>query len=315
MESNILHLLETAIRKREALHLPTNALRLVNGFGDGIEGLVLEQYGRHVVAQVFDERWLKEQAMLTGFVRDRLKAEYFIIKDRTASASSKPEAIRTSVLIADVPSRTIVEENGLKFEVDLNDTLNSGLFLDMRANRRTVTEKAQGRKVLNAFAYTCSFGVHARARGAVAVVNVDISKKTLERGRANYALNGLPSADNEFIRADAVQYLERAVKKDNRFDMIILDPPSFARHEGEVFSVKKDMPKLIGMSIKVLNPGGILFVATNYSEMTHDQLEGMIETESADRVIVGMQRFGQDVDFVGSGLMQESYLAAVLVEL
>ncbi|MBF0122394.1 MAG: class I SAM-dependent rRNA methyltransferase [Candidatus Omnitrophica bacterium] len=315
MEHDILPLLESAIKKREALKGSTNAIRLVNGFGDGLEGLVLEQYGQHVLAQVFDESWLKRQEMLARFVREELLAEYFIIKDRTQSASSKPDAIRSSVLMDGGSSKTIVEENGIKFEVDLNDTLNTGLFLDMRSNRRHVTERAKGRKVLNTFSYTCSFGVYARAHGAVAVVNVDISRKNLDRGRINYELNHLPSAENEFIRADAVQYLERAVKKDNRFDMIILDPPSFARYEGEIFSVKKDMPRLLEMAIRVLNPEGILFVATNFTEMSHDHLEGMLETAAGDRVIKKVERLGQDVDFVGSGLMLESYLAALLVEL
>ncbi len=314
-EQDILPLLEIAIRKREALLEITNAIRLVNGFGDGLEGLVLEQYGRHVLAQIFDEGWLNRQEMLARFVKERLSGEYFIIKDRTQSASAKPEAIRSSVLIAEGASKTIIAEHGIKFEVDLNDALNTGLFLDMRSNRKLVTEKAKGRKVLNTFSYTCSFGVYARAHGAGVVVNVDISRKNLDRGRINYDLNHLPSAENEFIRADAVQYLERAVKKDNRFDMIILDPPSFARHEGEVFSVKKDMPRLIEMAIKVLNPEGILFVATNFSEMSHDHLEGMLETAAGDRGIKKIERLGQDVDFVGSGLMQESYLAALLVEL
>lgn len=308
-------LLEAAIRKREALKERTNAIRLVNGFGDGLEGLILEQYGRHVVAQIFDEGWLKRQVMIADFVKDRLAAEYFIIKDRTQSASSRPDAIRSCVMIDGGSSRTVVEEEGIKFEVDLNDTLNAGLFLDMRANRRCVTEKALGRKVLNAFSYTCSFGVYARARGAAAVVNVDISRKNLDRGRINYGLNQLASAENEFIRSDAVRYLERAVKKDNRFDLIILDPPSFARHEGEIFSVKKDLPRLIEMAVRVLNPEGILFVATNLSDITHDHLEGMLETAAGDREIGRVERLGQDVDFVGSGLMPESYLAALLVEL
>ncbi|MBF0569465.1 MAG: class I SAM-dependent rRNA methyltransferase [Candidatus Omnitrophica bacterium] len=314
-EDKIIRSLQEAVGKRAPLKSRTNALRLVNSFGDDLDGLVLEQYGRHCVAQVFEEHWLKEQRLLADFVKEELGAEYFLIKDRTQSASSKPDAIRMNVLIDSGSSRTIVEEDGIKFEVDMNDTLNTGLFLDMRANRKVVGERARGRKVLNTFAYTCSFGVHARAGGASAVVNVDISRKNLERGRINYQLNQLPSAENEFIRADAVQYLERAVKKDNRFDLIILDPPSFARHEGKVFSVKKDLAHLLRMAIAVLEPDGTLFVATNYSEMTHDYLEGLIETEARDRAIKKIERFGQDEDFVGSGLMPESYLAALLVEL
>jgi 23S rRNA (cytosine1962-C5)-methyltransferase len=314
-EPQIVEQLRAACARRAGLADVTNAVRLVNGWGDALDGLVLEQYGSHFVAQVFDERWLSEQEFLAKFLAETFQAQYFIVKDRTQSASAKPEAIRTSVMIDKAPSKTIVVENGLKFVVDLNDTLNSGLFLDMRANRKLVTQKAAGRRVLNTFAYSCSFGVYARAQGAVAVTNVDVSKKILERGQENYALNQLTAAGNEFIRADAVQYLERAVKKDNRFDMIILDPPSFARHDGEIFSVKKDMAHLVDLAVKVLDPGGLLFVATNYSEMGTDHLEALVADAAGKRKLKGITPCGQDVDFPTNGFMPESYLAAVLVEL
>ncbi len=313
-DSFVLGLLEAALKRRENMCGVTNVLRLVNGFGDGMDGLVLEQYGRHCVAQVMDQRWLKHYEVITRFVKESCNAEYFIIKERIETISSDPNAINMNVWLDGGSSKTIVEENGLKFGVDLNDTLNSGLFLDMRANRHMLARSAQGRKVLNGFSYTCSFGVHCRAQGASAVVNVDVSKKILERGRYNYELNGLVPEKNEFIRADVVEYLERAVKKDNRFDMIILDPPSFARHEGKIFSVKKDMPRLIGMAASILNPKGILFIATNYSGMEHEHIEDMIIDACGKRTVERLERFGQDEDFIGSGSMPESYLAAVLAE-
>jgi 23S rRNA (cytosine1962-C5)-methyltransferase len=314
MDKNIFDLLMAAVSRREPMRSRTDALRLVNGFGDGMEGLFLEQYGHNCVAQVFDGRWLKEFEALTEFVKERLSAQYFIIKDRTRSPSSEPEAIKTYVCLQDTASQATVCENGLKFTVDLNDTLNVGLFLDMRRNRQLVSALAKDKRVLNCFAYTCSFGVYCRHAGALGVTNVDISKKNLARGRVNYELNGLSSAPNEFIRSDAVEYLERAVKKDNRFDLIILDPPSFARHEGRTFSVKQDLAPLVDTAIKVLNPGGALFVATNYSVMTASDLEEMAHAALGERPVRRIEHLTQDEDFPGSGTMQESYLAAVLVE-
>lgn len=313
MESRrVIELLEQALLKREPLCGITNALRLVNGFGDGMEGLVLEQYNRHFVAQVFDSAWHKHGQTILDFVRERLNAQYFIVKDRTETASPQPEAFRSTVWLDQGSSQTVVEEHGLKFKVDLNDTLNSGLFLDMRRNRALVATQAKGRKVLNCFAYTCSFGVHCRAKGASAVVNVDVSRKSLERGRGNYELNGLVPAPNEFIRADAVEYLERAAKKDNRFDLILLDPPSFARYEGKSFNVKKDLAPLVQSAVAVLNPGGSIFVATNYSLMTHDTLLDMVHAAAGERQLMQVERLGQDADFTSSNLMPESYLVAVL---
>ena len=330
MDRQTISLLETALRKREALKGCTNALRLVNGLGDGLKGLVLEQYDRHFVAQIFDRRWLKEKEALIRFVKTRCDAQYLIIKDRSDVPFS--EVFKTSVWIEGDVSKTIVQENGLKFEVDLNDTLNSGLFLDMRRNRKLIGALARGRKVLNCFAYTCSFGVYCRFAGALSAVNVDISPKSLSRGRTNYELNRLIASENEFIRADAVQYIKRALVKGNFFDIIILDPPSFARHEGKTFSVKKDLAQLIDSAIKILNPSGILFVSTNFSGFSHDHLEKMVRAAAFKRRIKKIERLGQDEDFkrsfdsaptnVGAPLRISgsetsrplSYLAALLVK-
>ena len=307
-------LLEAAIRKRRSLRCRTNALRLVNGLGDGLKGLVLEQYDRHFVVQIFDKRWLKEKEALAGFVRERRAGRYLIMKDRTLSSSSRPDAFTADVWIEDDSSQTVVQENGLKFGVDLNDTLNSGLFLDMRHNRQVVAGLAKGRKVLNCFAYTCSFGVYCRAAGALSVVNVDVSRKSLSRGQRNYELNQLVFSRDEFIRADAVRYLERAFAKNNRFGLIILDPPSFARYENKIFSVNKDLPRLISLAIKVLERDGFLFVSTNCGGITIDDLERMASSAAGGRRIKRVERLGQDTDFTGRGLMRESYLAALLVK-
>lgn len=313
MDTQVLGLLQEASKEREGLKRLTNAVRLVNGFGDELDGLVLEQHGSHFVAQIFDERWLREKETLVSFVKAR-GGVYFIVKDRTAGASSDPDAIKFDVWIPG-DSSTVVEEHGIKFKVDLNDTLNTGLFLDMRSNRHRVAGMSRGRKVLNLFAYTCAFGVHCRMNGAVSVVNVDVSRKILERARVNYGLNGLVPEKNELIRADAVEYLERAVKKDNRFDMIILDPPSFARYEGRTFSVKKDLPRVVEMIVKVLNPQGVLFVATNHSEMLHSNLQNIIKAAARGRPLKNVQCLGQDTDFPGTGFIAESCLTAILAEL
>ena len=312
MSSTTITLLREAAAKRQPQRAWTNALRLVNGYGDGLDGLVLEQHDQHFVAQVFDARWLEEKDDLLSFVKE-MGACYFIIKDRTQGASAKPEEIGTQVLIDGDPL-TVVTEHGVKFSVNMNDTLNTGLFLDMRANRQKVAALARGKKILNLFAYTCSFGVHCRVQGAGAVVNVDVSRKVLERGRVNYDLNALVAEKNEFIRADAVEYLERAVKKDNMFDMIILDPPSFARYEGRVFSVMKDLPRLLGMAAQVLEPKGYIFVATNHSEMLHSRLQDMVKGAARGRKVLGMECLGQDVDYPGTGMMAESCLTAVLAQ-
>ena len=207
----------------------------------------------------------------------------------------------------------MVQENALCFGVDLNDGLNSGLFLDMRRNRKIVAGLTKGARVLNCFAYTCSFGVYAKASGASSVINVDISRKSLDRGRENYELNRLDCAGAEFVRADALTYMKLALKKGNRFGCVILDPPSFARYDGKVFSVKKDFAVLVDAAMNILEPGGVLLAATNFNGLSHQALKDMVIAGGRERV-KSIRPLGQDTDFRGSGRMPESYLAALLVK-
>lgn len=307
-------LLQQAIKQRAALKSQTNAIRLVNGKGDQLEGLVLEQYDKHFVAQVFNKTWLGQREQLRDFLLKNFQVDFLVIKDRSQSASSRPEAFRSQVMISKNSSKTIIQEHNLIFEVDLNDTLNTGLFLDMRHNRLKIGKLCEGKRVLNCFSYTCSFGAYARAFKASEVINVDISSKILDRGKRNYEFNKLLYDQHEFIKADATEYLTRAVKKSNRFDVIIIDPPSFARAKNKVFNINKALPDLIANAIQVLNEGAKLFVSTNNSNITFNKLEDMMNKESHVRNFKKLTRLGQDKDFVGSGQMKESYLAALLVE-
>jgi len=312
MDKKTVDRIEAAISRRKPLRNITNALRLVNGLGDGLPGLVLEQYDDHCVIHLFDKLWLTYKEALAEFVESRLEARYLIIKERLDPQALKSEQINAHVCIDEAPSRTVVQENALLFGVDLNDGLNSGLFLDMRRNRKIVAELTKGLRVLNCFAYTCSFGVYARASGASSVTSVDISRKSLDRGRENYELNRLDCAEGEFVRADALTYMKLALKKGNRFGCVILDPPSFARHDGKIFSVKKDFAVLIDAAMKILDPGGVLLAATNFSGLSHQALKDMVVDKGGEQV-KSIKQLGQDTDFRGSGRMPESYLAALLV--
>jgi len=303
-----LKLLNNALVKREALKKITNAMRLVNGQGDGLEGLLIDRYGTHINVQILNDKWSESIGQIQGVLNEHFSLQYLIVKYR------REMDIKTQVLLKG-DSKTMVEEYGLKFEVDLNDGLNAGLFLDMRANRQRLGQLCKGKRVLNCFSYTCSFGVHARANGALKVVNVDISRKILDKARRNYDINQIPTEQYEFVKNDSMEFLTRAVKKDNRFDCIVLDPPSFARHDGKVFQVKRDLPKLIGLATVVLNPSGILFVSSNCSELTYEDLERMLRGNLNSRQVKEIKRVGQDVDFIGSNSFKESYLVGLQVSL
>lgn len=311
----LLLLVQNAFNKRKRLSEITNALRLVNGQGDGLKGLVIDRYNAHWMVQVYEPSWASRLEEIQKFIIEKFNPQYLIFKD--ALSKDDAQAVYAHLLYGQENPQTVVTENGLKFGVNLNDHRNVGLFLDMRANRKKVGELCRARLVLNCFSYTCSFGVYARHFDAASVVNVDGSRKALERGKQNYELNGIVPASDEFIPADAVGYLERAVMKGNFFDVIILDPPSFSRHEGKVFSVREDMKRLIELALRIMKPSGHLFTATNFSSFSSDKLESDVKDRAKylGRPIRNMIPLGQDSDFRGSGMMRESFLAALLIEL
>jgi 23S rRNA (cytosine1962-C5)-methyltransferase len=169
---------------------------------------------------------------------------------------------------------------------------------------------------LNLFSYTCSFSVHARLGGAEVATNADISGKILDKGRENYALNGLDLRPGEFFRGSALEYVPWALKKGLKFDGIVLDPPSFARFKGGNFNVREHLLPLVSECAGLLNAGGFFMVSSNYSEFALDKFSA--DVLSAVRSVCSKARTAwkrsQGVDFPGAGLSKESSLVATLVE-
>jgi 23S rRNA (cytosine1962-C5)-methyltransferase len=159
----------------------------------------------------------------------------------------------------------VVHEAGLAFEVDLHGYLDTGLFLDHRLTRLLVREQAAGKQVLNLFAYTGSFTVYAAAGGAANTTSVDLSNTYLAWGRRNLQLNDLDGPHHRFVRSDVFRYLEQAQRQRERFDLIILDPPSFSNSKKmlEILDLQRDHPRLIQACLALLNPDGKLLFSTN----------------------------------------------------
>ena len=217
---------------------------------------------------------------------------------------------------SETKSSTVVREGNCRFHVDLLDTVNPGLFLDMRDGRLDVEARARGKEVLNLFSYTCSFAVHARVGGATRAVNADISGKILEKGRENYRLNGLEPLKGEFFKGDSREYLAWCLRKGFKFDGVVLDPPSFSRNKGKVFSVKTDFQPLVAEVAGLLAPGAFFLASTNYSAFTPESLaKETLATvkEQFPQAKIAWAR-GQGMDFPGSGKRKESALSAVMIE-
>ncbi len=163
-----------------------------------------------------------------------------------------------------------VFEYGLQFKVNLADYLDTGLFLDHRETRRLVASMAAGKRLLNLFAYTCSFSVHAAAAGALFTKSVDLSNTYTEWGRENFLLNSLPLANNVIIREDCLQFLE---KERGVYDLIVIDPPTISRSKkmDQMFDIQKDYPFLISKALALLSPNGTLIFSTNSRDFDFDE--------------------------------------------
>ncbi len=180
------------------------------------------------------------------------------------------------------PDRWVATENGMLFEFRLDEGTSPGLFLDQRDRRLDVRATTAKMRVLNRFAYTGGFSVAAALGGASEVVTVDISKKYIAWTQENFKLNGLqvlekPTNDEprpyEFWSVESEKFLEGAIRRGRKFDLVICDPPSFSRSSKGVFRVEKDYPKLLGMCVSVLAPRGRLIFSTNYQGWTQSDFQ------------------------------------------
>jgi 23S rRNA (cytosine1962-C5)-methyltransferase len=216
--------------------------------------------------------------------RERLTTEYFLWAEAMAFNAQRMferflpkrnEERETPKLIlgdSNISSRGVVMERGLRFEIDFSGGYSVGLFIDQRENRSFVRKSAP-KRLLNCFAYTCSFSVAAAVAGAN-TVSVDLSQKSLERGCKNFALNNLPATGHHFIADDVFEVLPRLSRKGEKFDLIVLDPPTFSRsHRGKTFQVESDFEGLAMAALEVADRDCRILLSTNCAALNERALE------------------------------------------
>ncbi len=301
-----------ALARREPLragsvHGPTDALRLLDGAGDGPEfdGLTLDD---------FAGRWLVSTPSETGLNgADWLRAAapgpvYWKQLDKHDKRPPTPWHGDS------VPEPFPITENGLRYGVDFAAGYAQGIFLDQRDNRFTVRERCarlRAPTMLNLFAYTCAFSAAAAAGGAH-VVSVDLSRASLERGRENFRLNGLDDTAHEFIAGDAEDWLRRFTRRGRHFDLIVLDPPSFSRdHRGKVFRLGRDLPDLVGLAAKLLPPKGntgALLASTNLRALPPGGLRRLVRGGVTEAGSWWTREAPMPADFTGKPYLQTVWL-------
>jgi 23S rRNA (cytosine1962-C5)-methyltransferase len=166
-----------------------------------------------------------------------------------------------------------VLEYGVKFNINLLDYLDSGLFLDHRETRQLVASLSSGKRLLNLFAYTCAFSVQAAAAGSTFTKSVDMSNTYTDWGRTNFLINSLPLKDNEIVRADCLKFLDEEIDSGSTYDLIVIDPPTISRSKkmDQLFDIQVDYVSLIKKSLKLLAKGGVIFFSTNSRKFVFDE--------------------------------------------
>jgi 23S rRNA (cytosine1962-C5)-methyltransferase len=257
------------------------AYRLFDGAGDGIPGIYVDRYGPAAVLSVHDDSGWSDEAisaaartLVDALDSSGLAAVYVkrFSKDRSRLGGRAPGESTSATPRAGTPQpeALTIQEYGVRYEVRLHDGFSTGLFLEHREHRRALAACGVAR-ALNLFAYTCAFSVPLAATGAH-VTNVDVSARYLDWGRRNHALNGLMDAPIRYARMDSMAYLQYAARHpEARFDLVIVDPPTFAagdRRRGiKPWKATAGFPRLLAAAARVLSPGGLIFAATNTSEL------------------------------------------------
>jgi 23S rRNA (cytosine1962-C5)-methyltransferase len=276
--------LNAALARRAALAADpqTNAYRLIHGAADGFADLAVDRYADVLVAHLYTHgQRVPPPTRLLETLAESVGARTVYIKYRPDQASVLDEAAREELaprapLLGPPVEELEVLENGLRFIARPAEGLNPGLFLDMRETRGWVRTQAAGRSVLNCFAYTCGFGIAAWRGGAARAANLDISRRYLEWGQASAALNGLSPSRTDFIFGDVFDWLKRFRRAGTTFDLVILDPPSYATAKKTRFVVSRDYALLVALAAPVVTSGGWLLACANSSALPAATFAGQV---------------------------------------
>jgi 23S rRNA (cytosine1962-C5)-methyltransferase len=276
----VLQRLRDAACRRFALLDQNDVLRWVNGAGDQLPGLEVDFYRGYATLSVSTAAAVARSAELAELLVE-LGARGVYLKQRAKADVRQLDhaelAPVTPLAGSAADSPLAVHEGGLAVNVELADGLATGLFVDQRDNRRRVRELSRGARVLNLFSYTCSFSVAAALGGASHVTSVDLSRRALRRGQDNFRANALDPTAHGFVCEDVLRFLERAGGRAPRFDLIVLDPPSFSSSgKGRVLKVDRDYERLCQLALRVLAPSGRLLAVTNHRGTSPAALRAMV---------------------------------------
>jgi 23S rRNA (cytosine1962-C5)-methyltransferase len=248
-----------ALRKNAALpNAYTNAFRLIHAEGDGMPGLIADYYAGTLVMQAHDSGMHMDRHIIADSFKQVLQGDLSALYYK--SQSTLPGKLRDAgveeYLLGEPAAESVITENGNRFYVNWHDGQKTGFFLDQRENRKLLSTFSVGKKVLNTFCYTGGFSVYALASAASLVHSVDSSQKAIDLTKKNISLNGYNPDVHQCFSLDVFDFLK---DKQNQYDVIVLDPPAFAKHRDARHQAVRGYQRLNVEAMRAISPGGILF--------------------------------------------------------
>ena len=277
----------------------TTAFRVFNSEGDGIGGLIIDYYDGYYVMSWYSEGIYQFKEYVIEALKSAPNFKGLYQKKRF---NVKGQYIEEDDFVAGDKGEfpLIVKENGIRFAVYLNDGAMVGVFLDQRDVRKTIRDKyAKGKTVLNMFSYTGAFSVAAALGGAAKTTSVDLANRSLAKTIEQFSVNGIDHEAQDIIVEDVFKYFKYAVKKNMTFDLVVLDPPSFAKSKKHTFSAAKDYKDLLKEAIALTKPNGVIVASTNASNFDMKKFHSFIEkafSEKGERYKM-MEQFALPADF------------------
>lgn len=274
--------LDKALQARRACNIirpDNNTYRLVHGEGDRLPGLIIDIYDNAAIIQAHSVGMHMQRKDIARQLRtlygDKLTCIYY--KSET-TLPYKADLSEESGFLYGKASDVVATENGLKFYIDWLKGQKTGFFIDQRDNRSLIEKYSQGKKVLNMFCYTGGFSVYALRGGASVVHSVDSSERAIEMTNRNITLNFPDATNHEAYATDAFSYLR---DMDNSYDLIVLDPPAFAKHKDALRNALKGYTRLNAKAMQKIKPGGILFTFSCSQAVNKDQFRLAVFTAAA----------------------------------
>ncbi|MFZ3578370.1 class I SAM-dependent rRNA methyltransferase [Virgibacillus sp. DJP39] len=311
--------IKEAMDSRIALYqsADTTGFRVFNGEGDGIGGLTIDYFAGYYLINWYSEGIYTFKDSVIR-VLDEL-CEYRAIYEKKRF-DTKGQYIDDDDFVKGTRGEfpIIIKENGMNYAVYLNDGAMVGVFLDQRQVRKAIRDKySEGKNVLNTFSYTGAFSVAAALGGAAKTTNVDLAKRSQSKTIEQFSVNGIDYEQQDIKVMDVFEYFKYAKRKELKFDLVILDPPSFARSKKHTFSTAKDYSGLIKDTIAITEKNGVIVASTNNASFGMKKFKGFIEkafkeTQTNYRVL---EEFNLPSDFkTHAHFPQSNYLKVVIVE-